>query len=212
MGGLTLQECLSSIPLIAVLRGIEPDEVFGVGEALIEAGIKIIEVTINSPKPLESIRILANAFGEQSLIGAGTVVTPDVARDVSSAGGRLIVMPHADISVIEAGKQENCYVLPGIATPTEALSALGAGADGLKLFPAELSSPRVLKAFRAILPCETLVFPVGGITPEIMKGYWMAGASGFGLGSNLYKAGKSLSAIKADADSFVRAISLLNRN
>ena len=211
MRGLTLHECLNSVPLIAVLRGIEPHEAFVVGEILINAGIKIIEVTMNSPEPLKSIRILADAFGEQSLIGAGTVVAPDVARDVSQAGGRLIVMPNVDISVIKAGKKENCYVLPGILTPTEAFAALGAGADGLKLFPADFAPPKVLKALRAVLPNETLLLPVGGITPESMEGYWLAGASGFGLGSNLYKAGKSVVAIKADAVSFVREITLLNQ-
>ena len=211
MRGLTLHECLNSVPLIAVLRGIEPHEAFVVGEILIKAGIKIIEVTMNSSEPLKSIRILADAFGEQSLIGAGTVVTPDVARDVSQAGGRLIVMPHADISVIKAGKKENCYVLPGILTPTEAFAALGAGADGLKLFPSESAPPKVLKALRAVLPNETLLLPVGGITPEIMDGYWLAGASGFGLGSNLYKAGKGVDAIKTDAESFVREITVLNQ-
>ena len=141
MREVTLRECLNAMPLIAVLRGIEPNQAYNVGEVLVESGIKIIEVTINSPEPLESIRILAKAFGDYSIIGAGTVLTPDVALGVAEVGGRLVVMPHSDISVIKAGKSGNCYVFPGVATPTEAFASLNAGADGLKLFPAELISP-----------------------------------------------------------------------
>ncbi|MBM09817.1 MAG: 2-dehydro-3-deoxy-6-phosphogalactonate aldolase [Magnetovibrio sp.] len=212
MREVTLDECLISMPLIAVLRGIRPNEAFKVGEVLIESGIRIIEVTTNSPEPLESIRILAAAFGDYSIIGAGTVLTPDMVLRVAAVGGRLIVMPHADLAVIKAGKLEGCYVLPGIATPTEAFAALNVGADGLKLFPAELASPKVLHAFRAVLPPETLVFPVGGITTDVMRKYWDAGANGFGLGSNLYKSGKSLTKLKADADRYVSTMKLLNKN
>jgi len=211
MSKISLQECLNTMPLVAVLRGIAPDEVLAVGETLVEAGFKIMEVTINSLEPLESIRLLADAYGSQALVGAGTVLSAEIAIEVANAGGRLIVMPHADTSVIRAGKTKNCFVLAGISTPTEAFAALKAGADGLKLFPAEGAPPAVLQAMRAVLPAEVPVLPVGGITTETMGGYWAVGASGFGLGSNLYKAGKSNSEIKTAADAYVRTMNELRR-
>ena len=209
MTDITLSDCLDTMPLVAVLRGIEPGEALAVGQVLLDAGFKIMEVTLNSPSPLDSIRILADAYGDKALVGAGTVLTTQAAKDVADAGGRLVVMPHSDVEVIKAGKTNGCYVLPGVATPTEAFAALNAGADGLKMFPAESMPPSVLKAWRAVLPKDTPVLPVGSMTPETMPSYWAVGASGFGLGSALYKNGKSLDDLKQAADGYVRAMNAL---
>ena len=155
------------------------------------------------------VRRNAATLGDSVLVGAGTVLSADAARKVAEAGARLVVMPHSDVEVISAGKASGCYVLPGVATPTEAFAALGAGADGLKMFPADALPPRVLKGWRAVLPKDTPLLPVGGITPETMPGYWAAGAQGFGLGSALYHAGKSLGDIRKSAKAFVRAMTTL---
>ncbi len=192
-------------PLVAILRGIRPEEAVEIGAALIERGILTLEVPLNSPDPLVSIERLATAFGDRAVVGAGTVLAPSAARDVAAAGGRLIVMPHSDGDVIRAAKSLGCLCLPGVATVTEAFAALRAGADGLKLFPAEQLGPEVLKALRAVLPASIPMFPVGGVTPERMAAYVAAGASGFGIGSALYTPGKSAEAVTRDARAFVAA-------
>ena len=196
---------LDRLPLVAILRGVTPDEVVGIGGALVEAGFAIIEVPLNSPDPLESIRRLAAALGPDVLVGAGTVLTAAAVEDVAAAGGRIIVMPHADIAVIRAAKERGLGCAPGIITPTEGFAALAAGADVLKLFPAELASPAVLKAMKSVLPKDTRVLPVGGITPATMAPYVAAGAAGFGLGSALYKPGMSAAEAGANARAFVAA-------
>ncbi len=206
MADITLQNCLDDMPLVAILRGVTPDEVKAVGQVLMDAGFKILEVTLNSPNALDSIKILSDTFGDRALVGAGTVLGANAVGDVISAGGRLIVMPHSDVDVIKAAKANGAYVLPGVATPTEAFAALDAGADGLKMFPAEAMPPGVLKAWRAVLPETVPLLPVGGITPGSMRNYWDAGASGFGLGSALYKKGKHLSDIKSAAEEFTRSL------
>ncbi len=161
-----LADFLEPLPFIAVLRGITPEEIPAVGTMLASHGFRIIEVPLNSPRPFESIRRLAADFGDRCLVGAGTVIdVADVAR-VQAAGGRVIVMPHADTAVIREAKRQRLLCLPGVATITEAFAALGAGADGLKMFPAEALSASVLKAWRAVLPKDALVFPVGGIRPD----------------------------------------------
>ena len=193
-------------PLIAILRGVRPDEVVAIGAALVETGFKIIEVPLNSPAPLESIGLLQERYGDAALIGAGTVLSLDDARAVAAAGGRLIVMPHGDVAVIGEAKRAGLLCLPGIATPTEAFAALRAGADGLKLFPGELVTPPVVKAMRAVLPKAVKLFPVGGIAPETMVPYLAAGADGFGLGSALYKPGATPDEVRARADAFVTAL------
>jgi 2-dehydro-3-deoxyphosphogalactonate aldolase len=201
----TLQEHLTDLPLVAILRGVEPDEVVAIGRVLIDAGFRAIEVPLNSPAPLRSIAALAEAFGEHALIGAGTVLDPaDVGR-IARAGGRLIVMPHADRAVIRAAKTADLWCVPGVATPTEAFDALGAGADALKMFPAEALPPTVVKAWRAVLPKGAWLLPVGGITPEVMPAYLAAGASGFGLGSALYRPGLRPEAIARRATAFANA-------
>jgi 2-dehydro-3-deoxyphosphogalactonate aldolase len=199
---MTALHILAPLPLIAILRGVRPAEATAIGEALVAAGFASIEVPLNSPEPLASIRLLADAFGERALIGAGTVRDPaDVAR-VAAAGGGLIVMPHGDAAVIGAAKQRGLLCVPGVATPTEAFAALDAGADALKLFPAEALPPAVVKAWRAVLPHEVWLLPVGGIRPGSMAPYLAAGANGFGLGSALYRPGMTPVEVAAIARAF----------
>ncbi len=200
-----MREHLAPLPLIAILRGITPDEAVPVGLALAEAGFRIIEVPLNSPQPLRSIELLARALGSRCLVGAGTVMSAAQVVAVEQAGGRLIVMPHGDPAVIRAAKSQGLLCAPGVATPTEGFAALAAGADALKLFPAELLSPPVLKALRAVFPGDTLFLPVGGITPQNLAAYAAAGASGFGLGSALYKPGLAIGQVQANARAFVEA-------
>lgn len=202
----TLEACLEAMPLVAILRGIRPSEAEAIGSALVDAGFTMLEVPLNSPDPLESIAILQQAFAEKALVGAGTVMTPEDMDNVAAAGGRLIVMPHCDTTVIRAAKSAGCYALPGVATPTEAFAALAAGADGLKMFPAEGLPPAVLKAWRAVLPEGTALLPVGGISPDNISAYWRAGASGFGIGSALYAPGKTAREVAIAAVSFVDTI------
>jgi 2-dehydro-3-deoxyphosphogalactonate aldolase len=166
-------------------------------------------VPLNSPRAFESIRLLARRWGEQCLVGAGTVLAvADVAR-VREAGGRVIVMPHADEAVIREAKALGMLCVPGVATPTEAFAALAAGADGLKMFPAEALPPGALKAWRAVLPAATLVFAVGGMRPDNLEPYWRAGASGFGTGSNLYQPGVAPAAVREIALAYAAAVKAL---
>ena len=203
---ITLQAALSACPLVAILRGVRPDECVAIGEALVHAGFSIVEVPLNSPQPLTSIERLAAALGERALIGAGTVIDPEHVEAIAQAGGRLVVMPHADPAVVIEAKAHGLFALPGFATPTEAFSVLNAGADALKLFPAEAHPPSVLKAMRAVLPRDVPILPVGSISVDNMASYWNAGANGFGLGSALYRAGAGAEQVAASAQQFVTAI------
>ena len=202
---MSIQPWLERLPLVAILRGLTPPEALPVGRALVEAGFAILEVPLNSPEPLESIRLLAREFGSSTLVGAGTVLTTAAVWSVAEAGGRLIVMPHGDTKVIGAAKEAELVCAPGIATPTEGFAALAAGADALKLFPAELLTPPVLKAMRSVFPKETHFLPVGGITPHNMDGFRAAGAAGFGLGSALYKPGMDAAEVGRNARAFAEA-------
>lgn len=203
---------LQPLPLVAILRGLAPEEAVATGRAIVEAGFRMLEVPLNSPRPFDSIALLAGVLGDGVLVGAGTVMTPTDVDDVASAGGRLIVMPHADAAVIRAAKAAGLLCVPGVATPTEAFAALAAGADGLKLFPAEQASPAVLKAWRAVLPREVPVLPVGGIAPDTMAPWHAAGASGFGIGSALYAPGRSLDDTAQRARAFAQAWNTLDKH
>ena len=200
--GRRLAEC----PLVAILRGITPAEAEAVGEAILAAGIRIIEVPLNSPDPLASIERLARAFGESALVGAGTVLeAADVAR-VRDSGGRIIVSPNSFAPVIEAAAAAGLVSLPGFFTPSEAFAALRAGATGLKLFPAEGAVPAVVKAQRAVLPRDVPLLVVGGIGPGTMQPWLDAGANGFGLGSGLYRPGQSAQETAAKAKAYVEGL------
>jgi 2-dehydro-3-deoxyphosphogalactonate aldolase len=211
MSGLGLHDAIAAMPLIAILRGVDPGEVEDIGAALVEAGFRIIEVPLNSPDALRAIAVLARKFGNLALIGGGTVMTAEAARDVVGAGGNLVVMPHSHADVIRAAKDAGAWCLPGVATPTEGFAAIAAGANGLKFFPAEGLPPAVLKAWKAVFPADLPFFPVGGITPQNMAGYVAAGAAGFGTGSSLYKPGMSAQEIGRRAGAFVAAWRAIGR-
>jgi 2-dehydro-3-deoxyphosphogalactonate aldolase len=200
---------LDPLPLVAVLRGISPEEIAAVGEALTEHGFRVLEVPLNSPRAFDSIRLLAERWGARCLVGAGTVIAVDDVARVRAAGGRVIVMPHADVAVIREAKAQRMLCIPGVATPTEAFAALAAGADGLKMFPAEALPPAALRAWRAVLPPATLVFAVGGMKPDNLQPYWEAGASGFGTGSNLYRPGTAPAAVREVAGAYAAAVRAL---
>ena len=194
---------LGECPLVAIIRGVTPDEVEDVAEALIEGGIRIIEVPLNSPEPLKSIKRLVRLAGDRATVGAGTVLDPDDVIRIRDIGGEIIVSPHTDPAVIEAAVRSGLIAAPGYFTPSEAFTALRAGAQVLKLFPAEAAGPVVVKAQRAVLPRETPLLVVGGVKPDNMTGYLDAGATGFGLGSNLYKPGMAATEVAANARAFV---------
>jgi 2-dehydro-3-deoxyphosphogalactonate aldolase len=196
---------LAPTPLIAILRGVRPDEAEAIAAPIIEAGFGAIEVPLNSPEPLASIAILARRFGDRVLIGAGTVIDPFEVDDVAEAGARLVVAPNADRAVIERAAKLGLVMLPGVATMTEAFAALKAGASGLKLFPGEAMPPEAVRAWRSVLPKATLLFPVGGVTPERIGPYLRAGADGFGIGSALYRPGATPSEVARAAMAFVAA-------
>jgi 2-dehydro-3-deoxyphosphogalactonate aldolase len=182
-----LQQC----PLIAIIRGVTPDDAQAIGDALFEGGIRIVEVPLNSPEPLRSIEALAARLGECMLVGAGTVVRPEQVEEVERAGGRIIVSPDTNPEVIRTAARAGLVSSPGYFTPSEAYAAIRAGADCLKLFPAEGASPRLLKAHLAVLPKDVRVLAVGGVAPDNMQPWLDAGAAGFGLGSGLYRPGQS---------------------
>jgi 2-dehydro-3-deoxyphosphogalactonate aldolase len=192
-------------PLIAILRGVAPDEVVAHGAALYEAGFRIVEVPLNSPDPLASIAALRHALPAEVIVGAGTVLRTAFVDDVASAGGELIVMPHGDTEIIEAAKARGLACAPGVATPTEAFAALASGADVLKMFPAEQLGVTVVKAWRAVIAKRVPLVPVGGVTPENMGAMVAAGANGFGLGSALYRAGQDALTTAERARAFVAA-------
>ena len=195
---------MARLPLVAILRGLQPAEALAVGQALVDAGWDLIEVPLNSPQPLQSIATLRQAF-PQALVGAGTVLTPEDVRQVQAAGGELIVSPNFNPAVVAEAVRLGMVCLPGVMTASEAFAALAAGASGLKIFPAEMITPQVLKALRAVLPAETLVLPVGGISPLNMPAFRTAGASGFGIGSALFKPGMTPAQVAESAAGFEAA-------
>jgi 2-dehydro-3-deoxyphosphogalactonate aldolase len=201
-----LTSWLDRCPLIAILRGVKPDEVVAIGAALERQGIAIVEVPLNSPQPTESIAVLARSFGDRLLIGAGTVMTPAQVAEIAGAGGRLIVTPHADAAIVRAAKQHGLLAVPGFFTPAEAFAMLAAGADALKLFPSEAASPAVLRALRAVLPAGTAVLPVGGIDATNVAAWRAAGAAGFGIGSAIYRPGDNPETAGAKALALIAAL------
>lgn len=195
----------SQLPLVAILRGVRPIEVEGIAMALYVQGFRLIEVPLNSPQALDSIGRLARCLPADTLLGAGTVLSAASVQQVLDAGGKLIVMPHTDTRVIAAAKQAGMFCVPGAATPTEAFAALQAGADAVKLFPAELVTAAAVRALRAVLPSSLRLLPVGGMTPQGMNAYHRAGADGFGLGSALYAPGLDANSVSERARLFVDA-------
>jgi 2-dehydro-3-deoxyphosphogalactonate aldolase len=193
-------------PLVAIIRGVRPDEVEAIGQAIFDAGIRIIEVPLNSPEPLVSIGRLAKALGDKATIGAGTVLSADQVRAVANVGGRIIISPGFKREVVTAAVDAGLVASPGYFTPSEAFAALDAGAHVLKLFPAEAAPPAVVKAQRAVLPKEVPLVVVGGVRPETMATYLDAGANGFGLGGALYQPGQSAEAVADQARAFVSAL------
>ncbi len=197
-----LRAALEQCPIVAILRGVAPDAIDAIGDALVEAGVTIIEVPLNSPQPFESIARLAKRHGAHALVGAGTVLEAADAARVADAGGKLVVAPNFDADVVRAAKAAGLASLPGVMTPSEGFAALQAGADGLKLFPAEIIPPAVFKAWRAVFPADTLLLAVGGVGVDNLGSYAAAGASGYGIGSALYRPGRPA----ADIGKFARAL------
>ncbi len=194
-----LIERLRASMLVAILRGVRPDEVEAIGDALVEAGVGVIEVPLNSPDPFDSIARLQRRHGGRALIGAGTVMRPDDVARLAATGARLMVTPHADPALVRAAKAAGLQAAPGFFTPAEAFALLDAGADALKLFPAEAASPAVLRSLRAVLPPGTAVLPVGGMDAGTIPAWRAAGAAGFGIGSALYKPGDTAAVVSAKA-------------
>lgn len=200
----------ATLPLVAILRGLKPVEAEEVGVTLYDAGFRLIEVPLNSPDPFASIAAIRRRLPPDALVGAGTVLTVEAVERLADIGADLVVMPHADTAVIRAAKAHGLICAPGVATATEAFAALAAGADALKLFPAEMIPPAIVKALRAVLPRDLRLLPVGGVTPDTMRAYVDAGAAGFGLGSALYSPGLPVEHIAVRAKRFVEAWAALN--
>jgi 2-dehydro-3-deoxyphosphogalactonate aldolase len=196
---------LANLPLVAVLRGLTPEEAGAIGQALYDAGFRLIEVPLNSPDPFSSIAGLRRSLPDDALVGAGTVMSAEQAVQIRDIGGEMVFMPHADLSVVRAAKSLGLLCVPGVLTPTEAFAALAAGADGLKLFPGEMITPKVIKAIRAVLPKGTLLLPFGGIKVDTMKPYVEAGANAFGVGSAVYSPGLSPAEVARRALAFADA-------
>ena len=201
-----LHRYLDETPLVAIIRGVTPDDVEAIGDAIYEGGIRIIEVPLNSPEPLKSIELLASRFGERMLVGAGTVLNAYQVADVKSAGGRIIVSPNANLAVVSATAAAGLVGSPGFFTPTEAFAAIDAGATVLKLFPAEAASPAVLKAQLAVLPKDIPLMVVGGVKPDNMRPWLNAGAAGFGLGGGLYQPGQTAADTLEKARAYVAGV------
>jgi 2-dehydro-3-deoxyphosphogalactonate aldolase len=203
---LDVRAWLARSPLVAILRGVQPAEVESICFALERAGISILEVPLNSPRPLESISILSRVFGDRMLIGAGTLTTPSQVEEVAAAGGRLIVTPHADTAIVRTAKKARLFACPGFFNPTEAFALLDAGADAIKLFPAEVLGPPMLRALRAVLPTSAVVIPVGGVDVDQVAPWMAAGALGLGVGSSVYRPGDDAAVVEAKARALVAAV------
>lgn len=208
---MTFDAAIKALPLVAILRGLRPEEAEAVVGAIVDAGFRLVEVPLNSPDPLVSIGRLQRRFGDVALVGAGTVLNVEQAKAVAATGATLCISPNTDQTVIRAAKAAGMISIPGAATPSEAFAALGAGADAVKMFPAEAMPPVVVKAWKAVMPQGTVLMPVGGISPDAMAAFVAAGAGGFGLGSALYKPGQAASEVGLAARAFVSAWRSLDR-
>lgn len=202
---------LAAFPVVAILRGVRPDEVVAVAEALVASGVRIVEVPLNSPEPLASIAALAKAFAGRALIGAGTVLKPDEVGEVAAAGGRLIVSPNTNVAVIAAAKRLGLVSAPGFQTPTEAFAAIDAGADVLKYFPGEAATPAILKALAAVIPKSVPMLLVGGVATDTIERWRDAPIAGFGIGSSLYRPGDTAETVGAKALAFAAALRAAGR-
>ncbi|ESQ83086.1 2-dehydro-3-deoxy-6-phosphogalactonate aldolase [Asticcacaulis sp. AC466] len=196
---------LDTLPLVAILRGLRPDEALAVGETLVEAGFRIVEVPLNSPDPFDSIKLLAEALGPRAIVGAGTVLNVADVETLKAVGGQICISPNTNTDVIRRAKALGMISFPAFFTPTEAFAAIDAGADAIKLFPAELAGTKGLKAMKAVLPKTVPVFPVGGVEPGNMRDFLDAGAAGFGIGSAVFKPGDSPEIVYKKAKAFVDA-------
>ena len=205
----TIDAQLDAMPLIAILRGIKPCEVLEIGQVLIDAGVRVIEVPLNSPDPLESIRLLVENLGDKAWIGAGTVLSPADVRAVKKVGGDLIVSPNADVDVVKETVASEMASFPGILTPTEAFAVVKAGAKNIKIFPAGANGPSFIKDVKSVLPKEIRVCAVGGANAENANVWFENGADGLGIGSGIYKAGDSAETVKAKAEELVSVITVL---
>jgi 2-dehydro-3-deoxyphosphogalactonate aldolase len=205
------QDALKTLPLVAILRGLRPAEALDVGEMLVEAGFRIVEVPLNSPDPFDSIKLLVQALGKRAIVGAGTVLNVADVETLHAVGGQICISPNTNPDVIRRAKALGMISFPAFFTPTEAFSAIDAGADAIKLFPAELAGTTGLKAMKAVLPKHVPVFPVGGVTPENMKDFIDAGASGFGIGSAVFKPGDTPEIVFKKARAFVEGWEAINK-
>ena len=197
------QDALKTLPLVAILRGLRPSEALDIGEVLVEAGFRIVEVPLNSPDPFDSIKLLAQALGKRAIVGAGTVLNVADVETLHAVGGQICISPNANPDVIRRAKALGLISFPAFFTPTEAFAAIDAGADAIKLFPAELAGTTGLKAMKAVLPKTVPVFPVGGVNPDNMKDFLEAGAAGFGIGSAVFKPGDTPEIVYKKARAFV---------
>jgi 2-dehydro-3-deoxyphosphogalactonate aldolase len=203
---MAVMDWLVQCPLVAILRGVRPDEVEAIGEALFDAGVRVLEVPLNSPEPVESVRRLAAKFGNRALVGGGTFRREAEVDAVARAGGRLLVTPHADPALVRAAKARGMVAMPGFLTPAEAFALLDAGADALKLFPAEAGGPAMLRALRAVLPEGVPLLPVGGVDAASIPAWRAAGAAGYGCGSAIYKPGDTPETVTAKARALLAAL------
>jgi len=201
-----LRSLLMACPVVSILRGIRPSECEAIGAALLDAGVRVVEVPLNSPEPLSSISLLARQFGDRILVGAGTVMAPEQVTQVANAGGRLIVTPHADIEVLRAAKNAGLIAIPGAFNPTEVFALLKGGADAVKLFPAEVLGVGMLRALRAVLPADAMIIPVGGVDAANASSWIDAGAQGLGIGSSLYKPGDSPATVRERAETLISSL------
>lgn len=200
-----LEDALEACGIVAILRGVTPDEVIAVSQTLYDAGIRVVEVPLNSPEPFVSIEKLSKTFADKMVVGAGTVLSVQEVNVLKAHGGEISVSPDCNEEVIARAVALGMEPLPGVFTPTEAFAAIHAGAKHLKLFPAEMASPATIKAWKAVLPKHVKIYAVGGVTPENMGDWLSAGASGFGIGSSLYKPGSNLVTVSESAHSLVSA-------